>query len=221
MCWSFEVSVLSYATISALTGFLWLRNHLVDRWAALLFLFVGQVQLAEAVLWLDPSCGVWNRAASLALFALVLGQPLVHCCIAWWRRDQAVPKRFLRLLTVVTAAGTVVLVVATVPRSWGQLCSPPCPLTRHLRWGWNANVQNWMRVVFCLVDCAPFLAMRPFKHAAAFAAYVSGFFAVCMYRYVAQGTMESMWCWFGVFGAVLPLLLDPVPQPRTQQSKQP
>ena len=70
-----SLSVFIICTISCI--YLYKRNLLNDRWIAILFTYVGIIQLLEYFIWKDQECsGLNQKATKIALYILVF-QPII------------------------------------------------------------------------------------------------------------------------------------------------
>lgn len=211
MCWSLPVSIGSYAIVCALAAVLLKRNWQTDRWFALWLVFVGHVQLLEAVMWLDQGCGGLNQATGVALLALISLEPVAHCLIAL-RYIPGKPSWQLQALAVMAAANVGVLWAVAVPGT-ANWCSRPCGADGHLKWPWAENINDSLRVAFLVLISAPFAFMHPASHGAAGAAMTAAIFVVAFTLFRSSTTFESMWCWLATLGFVIPLLFcRPTPQ---------
>lgn len=212
MCWSLEVSLGSYAIVCALSAVLLRRNWQNDRWFALWLLFVGQVQILEAGMWLDQECGWLNQAANAALLAVIGFEPLVHILISLYYTPPELRSPHMKLVTFV-AAGNVALFLGLAVPGTTDWCSRPCGADGHLRWPWTDNIMQPLPFAFLLHICAPFAFMRPLSHGVAAAATTAIIFATSFFLWGGATTFESMWCWLAIFGFAVPLLLSrPPPQ---------
>lgn len=230
MCWSLRVSAASWAVVVAGSAALWCRNWGNDRWFAGFLLFVGQVQLLEALLWLDQGCTGLNQAASWALLAVVSLEPLAHSLVALLRTPPKLRTRGQRVLTAAAACFAAVFAAAAlgaINSSGGHpaavdWCSLPCSTSsssgsgstcgRHLRWGFAANLGDSWRLAFLLFLIAPWASMRPATDAALAAAYSVLTFAAAHHLFSSQAAFESMWCWLAVGGVGVALMLGRPPQ---------
>lgn len=94
-----------------------------------------QVQLLEALLWLDQGCTGLNQTASKALLAVISSEPLVHALIALACTPAAQRTAVQRAMPVVSAAFATVFAAHCVSgtQSW---CCLPCgggACGRHLK----------------------------------------------------------------------------------------
>lgn len=203
------MSLASYATVCALSALLWRRNWQTDRWFAAFLAFVGQIQGCEVLLWLDQGCRGTNQAASGALLAVIVLEPLAHALIAIACPPAKQHRGAQWALAAASAAfGAALAAVAAPPTA--DWCSLPCTAPacgRHLHWAWTTHINDAWRLAFFALLAAPVAFMRPVAHAATGAAYAAATFAAAHYLYNTGAAFESMWCWLAVGGYAIPLAL--------------
>ena len=218
MCWSLRVSLGSYAIVCVLSAALLRRNWQTDRWFALWLLFVGQVQILEAGMWLDQECGWLNQAANAALLCVIALEPLVHTLISLHCTPAKLRSPHQKTLAYVAAANVALFLAVSVPGtdSW---CSRPCGADAHLRWPWAENISDPLRLAFLLHICTPFAFMRPLAHGVLGAGVTAAIFAASFFLWGGATTFESMWCWLAIIGFGVPLLLCRRPPPATPRAK--
>ena len=157
MCWSLRVSLGSYAIVCVLSAALLRRNWQTDRWFALWLLFVGQVQILEAGMWLDQECGWLNQAANAALLCVIGLEPLVHSLISLHCTPAKLRSPHQKTLAYVAAANVALFLAVSVPgtTSW---CSRPCGADAHLRWPWAENISDPLRLASSCGEAPPRLS---------------------------------------------------------------
>ena len=210
MCWSLRVSLASYATVCALSALLWRRNWQTDRWFAAFLAFVGQIQGCEVLLWLDQGCRGTNQAASGALLAVIVLEPLPgsrphshrlparqaapRCAMGTGSGERGVWRGLGRR----GSAAHGRLVLAALHRARLR----PAPAL-----GLDDPHQRRLAPGLLRPAGTPVAFMRPVAHAATGAAYAAATFAAAHYLYNTGAAFESMWCWLAVGGYAIPLAL--------------
>lgn len=199
MCWSFEVSLGSFIAILVVGSYLarYPRPGTNDRWIGLFVLWIGLVQLFEAMQWADQGCSLnVNEMATLALFVVIMLEPLVHSLIALKFGNRPWLATTLVCLSVAFALYGA---LAFAPRE-NQMCTRPT--CRHLDWQWVRNAPNWYWAVFVILLTAPLLAMPTDRWI-----YILFVFGILALAWIQEG-FSSLWCFYGIFTAALPFLIE-------------
>ena len=83
MCYSAEVSIGTFAAVSAVCLFLWMRGKGIDHAVAAILFFVAFMQLFEYILWKNQECNAINKAVSSIIPTYLFFQPAVMALIVW------------------------------------------------------------------------------------------------------------------------------------------
>ena len=83
MCYSAEVSLGTFATVSIISLYLWNRNNKIDRGVALLLIIIGFMQLLEYILWINPECNDANKLVSATIPFYLYLQPALIAFVIW------------------------------------------------------------------------------------------------------------------------------------------
>ena len=91
MCINAEVSLIAFIYCSTTSYYLYWRNNINDRWIALLFGYIGIMQLLEYIMWIDQKCVGINQLATSIGGWFVISQPLVSIVIAYYMNNRNIP----------------------------------------------------------------------------------------------------------------------------------
>ena len=80
MCYSAEVSLGTFATVTARSMYLWSRDR---RGVALLLFIIGFMQLLEYILWINPTCNDTNKAVTALIPIYLYLQPAAIAAAVW------------------------------------------------------------------------------------------------------------------------------------------
>jgi hypothetical protein len=86
MCYSPEASIGTFLFVSLVSGYLWHRNHPLDRPIALIFLVVVVMQLLEYFIWTSLDSPERLQVLTKAIPVVLYLQPLLFMLIHWiWK----------------------------------------------------------------------------------------------------------------------------------------
>lgn len=197
MCVSLEVSLAAAAVSLGCSSYLFVRNRPSDRYVALVFGYVGTMQILEALMHLDPNCGRLNRTAtSIARWQNAL-QPLVSLAVAFgmyrtrvnsWILGAFAAYAYLSLPGILRAPAT---------------CSETCAGGRGLAWEYTKpeSVLTWP--LFVLALGLPLLSLP--HRGKTFLAITIGTYLLAIAISKMRCRPEwgaasgSMWCLMGAF----------------------
>lgn len=83
MCYSAEVSLGTFVSVSLISIFLFMRNKGVDRAVGGILLVSGCMQFLEYLLWMNPTCNDINKTVSSIIPMYLFLQPAVLNLIVW------------------------------------------------------------------------------------------------------------------------------------------
>ena len=83
MCYSAEVSLGTFLFVTTICGYLWYRNHKIDRAVALMLFVIGFMQFLEYMLWMNLECNDTNKFISKLLPVYLFFQPVILNLIVW------------------------------------------------------------------------------------------------------------------------------------------
>lgn len=187
MCWSREVSLITFAT-SLAAGLFGLSQGVAV--SPLYFNFIS-IQLAEAGMWHDAGCGGLNQACTAAGILLIATQPMLkmYSLLGGRRPGWAAP--------AYAAATALILAVLALraARDPSVMCTVRSDRSAHLSWRFLPGARSpvvalWFAAFFASHLLAP--GPLPALSGLAQAALV----AYSMRNAVRDSTWGSRWCYF-------------------------
>lgn len=218
MCWSLEVSLASFIVGNISNIMLWFRNYNLDRPSALIMAYVISMQLCEALMWYDKTCGKnINKYASKIAHIIVITEPLMLGLIFLWFGKYH--KKNVDLVKIIIGL-CVVSVIIYLYYMWDHMtdqffCSKPSG-EHNLEWGWSGgdNIGNiyldyifWNLYILSMLLLCFLIESKRFKYF--FTIYVGLTFAISRYIYKDTKSFGSWWCLQAV---LMPILLLFFPQ---------
>ena len=158
MCISAEVSMIAFLTCSVSSVYLYKRNRPNDRWIAMMFGYLGIMQLLEYLMWMDQECSGLNQTATYLGFLHVVLQPIMSISLAYYMTKGNIPLFIYGLLFV--------YLIYSVPLLYSSLkegqCSKPCNGSKiGLSWDFvNPESGTYLWIVFFLALVTPLLLMK-------------------------------------------------------------
>ncbi|BCS82892.1 hypothetical protein QLL95_gp1231 [Cotonvirus japonicus] len=207
MCWSQEVSLITFVIIIGGCIYLYKRNRPNDRWIAIFAGIVAMIQLAEFFMWSDLNCGRINRYASIfALFILVL-EPLTNIISGLLFSDNS-NKILLKLLLVTYIFFVVVIFFKQQNQSIMWCGTSPCgshsaidgffiKKSCNLKWIFMDSFGICTSIIWVLFLLVPFLAMKPKSQGIFFV--IVGILTLIMAMSANNAARGSLWCWLAIF----------------------
>lgn len=218
MCWSLEVSLASFIAGNIANIGLWIRNNNLDRPSALIMAWVVSMQLCEALMWYDKTCGQnINKYASMIAHIIVITEPLLLGLIfLWFGKYHRKNINIVKIIIGLCVISVVVYLYYMRPHMTDQFfCSKPSG-NHNLQWGWSGgdNLENiyldyifWNWYIISMVLLCALIDSKVFRYF--FAIYVGLSFAISRYIYRGTKSFGSWWCLQAV---LMPILLLAFPQ---------
>ena len=157
MCISAELSISAFVFCSVTCIYLYKRNNINDRWIAIMFGYLGCMQLLEYLMWLDQECSGLNQIATDLGFMHNILQPIISLLIAYIMINK-IPKWSYLIL--------ILYLVYSLPKIWvskdKNQCSKPCSKDKiGLAWEYtNTDNPRMVWMIFALALSSPFLLMK-------------------------------------------------------------
>ena len=190
MCWSFEVSIVSWLIGLATAFYLFTRQKSRnDVILALLITTYSTMQLAEAMMWKDVECktGANKIGTYIAYFSLWLHPLVIALGIYWAYGSNAWP-------AVLVGGAMLAYGIATMPSC--MACSQPKPETNgHLAWGFSPS---FYFAIFGVAMAMCLMYIRPWKYGIAAVSFYAITFALT-FLIAPKGSVGSYWCWMAAF----------------------
>ena len=155
MCINLEVSLLSYIIGIILFIAVYKRNKYNDMWISVLMVYILQIQLLEAIMWLDQDCTGINQMASKIAYIVVICQPLANYLAMMYTLGQTEMTNMVTILLVPYFINSLIYGVKNFPTN-DKLCSKPTK-KYWLNWRWKDNSSYW--TLWIMAVFIPFLAL--------------------------------------------------------------
>ena len=181
MCWSFEASFITWI-IGLVTGiFLLCRRIKNDVVMGLLILTYSAMQLWEALMWKDQSCGGLNKIATQGAYYTLWAHVLAIGVGLLIEYDAKLP----------IILGFVFMIASIIlrPKEWG--CSLKAE-NGHLKWGFDPT---FYILVFISAMALCMYYIRPFGVASLICGLFLGSFILSYLLNFKHDTTGSFWCW--------------------------
>jgi hypothetical protein len=158
MCINEKVSLSTFLICSLSCIYLFKRNNKNDRWVAIMFGYLGSMQLLEYLMWKDQECNGLNQFATDIGFIHNILQPLVSLLIAYYFTDGKLSP-YIYILFIIYLTTSLPEIIKM--KKSGQ-CSRPCNDGEvGLSWKYtNTNYPVYVWGIFCLAIIAPLLIMK-------------------------------------------------------------
>ncbi|AGC01731.1 hypothetical protein H012_gp734 [Acanthamoeba polyphaga moumouvirus] len=207
MCWSKEISFVTFVLAMVGVIYLYRRNKPNDRWIALFAGTIAMIQLAEYFMWSDQTCGKINKYASMFALLVLAMEPLMNMIGGLLFSDTS-NKQMLKYLLI----GYIIFICFVLfnrsqkSMNWcgTSLCGDIGNRTNgftinkkcNLKWLFLDGFDAKTGLIWSLFLLIPFLAMKPTYLGIVFAALGIGTFYIAnITNNAAQG---SLWCWFAI-----------------------
>lgn len=158
MCINEEVSMITFTVCMVSCFYLYNRNHTNDKWVAIMFGYLGTMQLLEYLMWKDQECNGLNQIATDIGFIHNILQPFISLLVAYHFTNGKIP--------VYVYVVFIIYLVTSLPKIIKEKnknqCSKPCNGGEvGLSWNYtNTETPTYVWGVFCLALICPFLTMK-------------------------------------------------------------
>lgn len=175
--------------------YLYRRNKPNDRWIAIIFGYLGSMQLLEYLMWVDQGCSGLNQISTDLGFIHNILQPIVSLLVAYLMINKLPKWVYVPIL---------IYIIYSLPKIWvskkKNQCSKPCSGENiGLSWEYtNTEQLTLVRLIFTIALCAPFLTMK--KNGTIYAGLIMGIYIVAFFisRNRCKGAIipsnGSWWC---------------------------
>ena len=206
MCVNEYVSIAIFMICSITCLYLYKRNRVNDRWVAIVFFYIGSMQLIEFVMWLDQECKGANQIATDIGFWQNIFQPIVSIIVAFIITKGKMPVYFYIPLFAYLFYSLPQIVKAKHP----DRCSKPCENSdMGLAWDYtNTENDNIVWLIFLAALAVPFLAMPEngvLYTGLAVATYIVSLF-ISKNRCPASDKIPTSGSWWCLLGFVIPII---------------
>lgn len=200
MCVTKEVSLSVFIICSISCIYLYKRNLVNDRWVAILFGYIGIMQLLEYFMWKDQECKGLNQKTTIIAFYFLLFQPIVSLLVAYHFTNGEIPNWLYMI--------EFIYIIYAIPILYSKLepnqCTKPCNGSKFgLNWPWVVD-NSLVWVVFFGGLVSPFLLMKKTGTKFFILNLIAWILSGIIGSYRCQGLVDipsgSLWCLMGFFG---------------------
>jgi hypothetical protein len=213
MCWSLEVSLLTFAVVFTVSWALWRRNQPNDRLLAVFIFIYGIMQLFEAGMWWgieDGRCTPINRVSTVLAGLSVYLHPMA--IVMGLTLDKNYPGIMKNKIWKCAFLASLAVFAYGVYRFLTEdyaYCTLPDKKTGHLYWDFP---DSYSTVVLPVATLIAFLFLKPRSFLIATVVFYFSLMVVTMVylrqcQYGPPG--GSLWCWLVAFFAFIMYCLNP------------
>lgn len=210
MCWSAEVSLITFLSSSAMCCYLWWRNNANDRPISIWIFAFALMQLFEFFMWINMKSHSWVSKLSLVS---VLAQPLILSAALLYigkLQDYTFIKYLLWCvlsISLLKVLYTIYYILTTARNeNWLSSKGPNC----HLIWYFvkNSDKMPFLTKIDGLYGFAlifALLTLKPFSHGLIYT--IIGVVTHALTTVYYGKEMGSMWCWVANIMGFIAILL--------------
>lgn len=229
MCWSAEVSLISFIIGFVASIILIIRNKPMDRVWGLIFMFIIFMQLLEFLLWLDqptknssdcnssPYKGKLNRTVSLIATFFNLLQPLFSCLVVLFfipKKDLTFSHTVLIIALSIYSIGFVIWLFDKKIYN-KKLCTIPCQTdcnNHHLQWQWTDRnyVGEYIWILYYMLSLVVLSSLIKIKGGLYLTVFIALTFVLSLTVYPFKKAFGAWWCVMSVLGPIVKLILPSV-----------
>lgn len=211
MCVNAEVSIIAFLYCSITSYCLYKRNKKNDRWIAILFSYIGIMQLLEFFMWIDQECSGINQMASKIATIQVVLQPIISFGLVYYINNGNIPLWLYSILMIYILYSIPKIYNVNIKKNISD-CAQPCKNYKYgLSWEWTdigdtlSNFLVWFIFAICLG--APFLIIKN-RGYIYFAFIIISWMLATLIGHYRCGVLfntpsGSFWCLFAIFGPTL------------------
>lgn len=202
MCYSAESSIQSFSLVSILSGLLYYYGNKFDKHVAIAFFTIIQMQLAEYLMWLDQSCGVMNKYATIYAYIVLIMQPLAILLSGYYLKTLNISQNYLIGSIFIIAIPWIYGLLQYV---FGETSKCSTPKNGHLLWDFLRNKEYYPNAlllsVYFIGLFLPWLFMKDF---------IRGYFmffllviSFAIHYYMYNDNWHTKWCFGTRAGTIL------------------
>lgn len=205
MCVNKEVSIGAFIICSVSCLYLYKRNHINDRWIAVLFFYFGLMQFLEYLMWIDQECSGLNQSATNMAYIHNILQPIISLCIAFFYAKGKLPS-YLYIVFIIYLVYSLPKIMEM--KKEGQ-CSLPCK-TGNLGLSWeytNTVNSEYVWGIFCLGISLPLLTMK--KNGGVYTSIIMILYTIACFistERCPNAAVPSSGSWWCMMASLVPLI---------------
>ena len=215
MCFSPEASLFSFIFGMFGAYLVYTINTPFHKAIAIFFAYVACIQLIEFILWINQSCTIYNKIASITNMIFINSQPIVMALVILYFSPYLNEIIFLKTNAKTIIYGLLAIYIFfIIPYTYDKLtnnnykksfCTLKSKKTKHLHWNWHGDnffyrtfIYTFYTILFMII---PWIGFPKNNVGLIFATYVFLSFLFSLMFYKQE--LGSMWCFFTVFGPIL------------------
>jgi hypothetical protein len=148
MCHSKESSLNSYIIVSALSCILYILGDKYDKYIAIFYLALIQMQLPEYLMWSDQKCGTMNKFATILAYITLIFVPSSLLLAGYYLKTISLGKKYVFLFSTIIVLSWSVGLIQYITTS-KDMCSNPNS-KGHLVWDFIEKQHSMFSVVWVL-----------------------------------------------------------------------
>ena len=202
MCWNEQISWLTFLLGTAICTYGWSRTKTqVNQWIYFFFQLVLLVQLGEALIWRDPTCGTIGKIGTFFSFFGVWLQPMLAAYILTLLPISSLIVYGFSLLVVVYIIVSLPTIQNVMTQCYVPICEGDClvPHISFVTW----TIYSPMGILYMVCILGLLAAIFPFYPIISLYVFCTMILSGIFYK----NSFGSMWCWFGAFAPVVCLLV--------------
>jgi hypothetical protein len=215
MCLSEGVSLFVFILCSLTCVYLYQRNRVNDRWIAILFGYIGTIQLLEYFMWKDQECSGLNQQSSRIAFYIVMLQPIVSLLVAYHFTKGKIPI-WLYMINIIY----VIFIIYVIPISYSKLedypCTKPCDGSQiGLNWAPVVSAvpaPTLLWIIFFIALISPLLLMKKNGRLFFIINLIIWLLSGIIGSYRCQGIVNipsgSLWCMMAFMGPFIAVFIN-------------
>ena len=187
---SFEVSLASWVIGLISAVYLWIRNRKNDPILGALIFVYSNMQLAEALMWLDRECGAVNKVGTFLAY------------ISLWLHPLAIGYGIYQVYNRIEPLllGFLIMILGMIIMPKMKCSKPDCKSGKgYMIWGFNSGFYPY---VFALAVLMLLVYVRPLSYAAMAISFYLIAFALSITA-VPRDAIGSAWCLLAAIWAPL------------------
>jgi hypothetical protein len=193
MCHSKESSLNSYIIVSALSCILYILGDKYDKYIAIFYFALIQMQLPEYLMWVDQDCGNINKFATILAYITLVYVPLSLLLGGYYLKTISLEKKYIFLFSTIIVACWSVGIIQYITNS-KDMCSKPNS-KGHLVWDFVEKQHSMLNVIWVLYFVFLLLPFLFLTHSAKKIFMVFLIIASIINHMSIDKSWYSLWCY--------------------------
>ena len=193
MCHSKESSFNSYTIVSALSCILYILGDKYDKYIAIFYFALIQMQLPEYLMWSDQKCGSINKFATILAYITLVYVPLSLLLGGYYLKTISLEKKYVFLFSTIIVACWSVGLIQYITTS-KDICSKPNS-KGYLVWDFIEKQHSMFNVIWVLYFAFLFLPFFFLTHSAKKIFMLFLIIASIINHMSIDKSWYSLWCY--------------------------